>query len=112
MYFHRRGNFFPGKQLKNNTLDKEESGKINAEIREAIEQLTQEERTLIVLREELYDGSWEAMEADLQDRLEGRPYIFKLNNRIEDDLARIEQLQELEDEQAIDLSNYIDLSEE
>lgn len=67
---------FPGKQLKNKTLDNDESSKINAEIREAIDQLTQEERTLIVLREELYDGSWEAMEADLEDRLEGRPYIF------------------------------------
>lgn len=89
----------------------EEKGQINPEIREIIDELTEEERTLIVLREELYDGSWESMEKDLEDRLEGRPYIFKLNNRIEDDLVRIEKLREIETEQTIDLSNYIDQTE-
>lgn len=103
---------FLSRQLKNDTLVTEEEQQLNSEIREIIQDFTQEERTLIVLREELYDGSWEVMETDLEDRLEGRPYIFKLNNRIEDDLARIEKLREIEEEWEIDLSNHIDRAEE
>ena len=37
---------------------------------------TREERMLVVLKHELYDGDWDEMEADLRARLEGRPYIF------------------------------------
>lgn len=73
-----------------------------------MEELTHEERTLIVLREELYDGSWEAMENDLQNRLEGEPYIFKLQNRIEDDIERIDRLKELEDQKDLDLGDYLE----
>lgn len=51
---------------------------------------------LITLRDELYGGSWERMTKDLNDRLKGRPYIFKLVNRIKDDLKRILKLQEYE----------------
>ena len=53
-----------------------------------VETLSSEERMLVVLKRELYEGSWDEMAADLQARLDGRPYIFKLAHRIEDDLER------------------------
>ena len=56
--------------------------------------LAPEERMLITLRDELYDGSWENMKDDLNGRLDGRPYIFKLVNRIRDDLNRMKRLRE------------------
>ncbi len=70
------------------------------------ESLSEEETMLITLREELYGGSWGKMEQDLADRLRGRPYIFKLVNRIEEDLHRIEKLKGYEDEQGVNLADY------
>jgi len=58
--------------------------------------LSREELMLISLRDELYQGSWDCMVRDLKSRLEGKKYIFKLANRIEDDLARIEKLRAIE----------------
>ena len=71
--------------------------------------LSNEHRMLIVLKAQLYDGTWEPMLDDLRNRLSGKPYIFKLANRIQDDIERIEQMQEFEAEHKIDLADYIDL---
>jgi len=57
---------------------------------------TPEEKMLITLRDELYKGSWEIMLQDLKDRLKNRPYVFKLVNRIEEDIERIENFQRFE----------------
>ena len=77
--------------------------------RRFMEAATREERMLVVLKRELYDGDWDEMEADLQARLEGRPYIFKLANRIGDDLQRISRLREFERCQGVDLGDYVEL---
>lgn len=69
--------------------------------------LPAEERMLVVLRDELYSGSWDRMLVDLRDRLKGRPYIFKLVNRIQDDIARIEKLQDYEKKHNINLAEFI-----
>jgi hypothetical protein len=47
------------------------------------------------------------MVEDLQARLEGGPYIFKLASRIEDDLERIEQLRAFEQAHGVDLADYV-----
>ena len=69
--------------------------------------LSPDERTLVTLRDELYGGSWEQMLGDLRDRLKGKPYIFKLVNRIQDDIARIEKLSEYEKKHKINLADYL-----
>jgi hypothetical protein len=79
------------------------------EVRRFVESLTSEQRLLVVLKRELYEGSWDEMVADLKARLEGRPYIFKLAHRIADDLERIERLREFEGRHRIDLSQYVRL---
>lgn len=79
------------------------------EVRRFIEGMTSEERMLVVLKRELYEGSWDEMIADLQARLEGKPYIFKLAHRIADDLARIERLREFERLSGEDLGKYVDV---
>jgi hypothetical protein len=71
--------------------------------------LSNEHRMLIVLKAQLYDGTWEPMLDDLQNRLAGKPYIFKLANRIKDDIERIKQMQKFEVEHNIDLADYVDL---
>jgi hypothetical protein len=63
---------------------------------------------LIALKAQLYDGTWEPMLDDLQNRLAGKPYIFKLANRIKDDIERIEQMRKFEAEHNIDLADYAD----
>jgi len=72
-----------------------------------IAQLDDQERMLIVLQRELYEGSWQAMMTDLRNRLAGKPYIFKLANRIREDIRRIEKLQDFEEEHQIKLANFV-----
>jgi len=79
-------------------------------IRKYVLGLSQEERMLVVLKSQLYDRHWEPMLDDLKNRLAGKPYIFKLANRIADDIQRIEKLRLFEDQHKIDLSDYIELA--
>jgi hypothetical protein len=69
--------------------------------------LSPDESTLVTLRDELYNGSWDLMLGDLRDRLKGKPYIFKLVNRIQDDIARIEKLAEYEKKHKVNLADYL-----
>jgi len=78
-------------------------------VRRFVEGMTSEERMLVVLVGELYQGSWDEMVADLKARLDGRPYIFKLAYRITDDLERIAKLRKFEEQACVSLSNYVKL---
>ena len=72
--------------------------------------LSNEHRMLVIMKKELYEGTWEPMLDDLQNRLAGKPYIFKLVNRIKDDIERIEGMQKFEAEHDLDLADYVKLS--
>ena len=87
-------------------------GKIAVEkvVEDFIAGLSDEHRMLVVLKVQLYGGSWEPMLDDLKNRLVGKPYIFKLVNRINDDVERIQEMQKLETEHDIDLADYVELS--
>jgi hypothetical protein len=76
--------------------------------RSTFDTLTPEELTLLILRDELYDGSWDEMRADLVGRREGKPFIFQLASRIDEDLERITRLARYEEEHNIDLGEYLD----
>ncbi|MCA8959308.1 MAG: hypothetical protein KDC38_02295 [Planctomycetes bacterium] len=73
-----------------------------------VRSLTVEEQQLLILRDELYDGSWEDMRRDLEDRRDGKPYIYKLIHRIEEDLQRIERLSGYEREHSVNLGEFLD----
>ncbi len=70
--------------------------------------LSEEHRMLIVLKAQLYGGTWEPMLDDLHNRLSGKPHMFKLANRIQDDITRIEEMQEFEAEHNVDLAEYVE----
>ena len=76
-------------------------------VREFAAGLTPEEKMLVTLRDELYGGQWDEMQTDLEERLAGRPYVFKLASRIEDDLARIRKMRAVEDEHDLNLRDYM-----
>ena len=78
------------------------------EVERFVERLTREERMLVVLKRELYEGCWDDMVADLRARLEGRPYVFKLANRITEDLERIDRLRAFEEAHGVDLADYVE----
>ena len=84
-----------------------QDGQLQQVVKKFIAKLSEEERMLVLLQGELYEGSWEAMLEDLENRLEGRPYIFKLVNRIRDDIERIHSLQKFEEKHNLRLSDYI-----
>ncbi len=81
----------------------------NKAVDEYIAGLSEEHRMLVVLKSQLYGGSWEPMLDDLKNRLEGKPYIFKLVNRIKDDIERIQEMKSFEEVNHIDLADFIEL---
>ena len=73
----------------------------------ALPKLSSVERDLVMLRDELYGGSWDAMLSDLKSRLEGKPYVFKLARRIEEDVRLIEELREIEKKEGVNLAEHL-----
>ena len=90
--------------------DKDADTAVKKAATEYVASLSQEHRMLVVLKAQLYGGSWTPMIDDLKNRLSGKPYIFKLANRINDDIERIEKMQKFEVEHNIDLVDYVDLT--
>ncbi len=84
--------------------------KTGNQVSEFVAGLSDEHRMLVILKAQLYGGTWEPMLDDLQNRLEGKPYIFKLVNRIKDDIERIEQMRKFEEQHNVDLAEYVELS--
>jgi len=93
--------------IENN--DEKGDASISKVVSDFVNGLSDERRMLVVLKAQLYGGSWEPMLDDLRNRLNGKPYIFKLASRIQDDIHRIEEMLEFESEHRIDLADYIDL---
>jgi hypothetical protein len=93
------------KQVGN--TDKSSEATVSKVVGDFINGFSDEHRMLVVLKAQLYDNTWEPMLDDLQNRLAGKPYIFKLVNRIQDDIRRIGEMQEFENEHEIDLADYI-----
>jgi len=73
-----------------------------------VSRLSEEHKMLVALKAQLYSGSWEPMLDDLRNRLAGKPYIFKLVHRIQDDIERIKEMQKFEAEHKIDLAEYVE----
>lgn len=58
--------------------------------------LSEGEAMIVEIREDLYFGNTDNLIRDLEDRKAGRPYIFKLANRLDDDIARARGITEIE----------------
>ena len=92
--------------------DNRDGKNVDPIVAEYINALSDEHRMLVLLKGQLYGGSFEPMLNDLQNRLDGKPYIFKLVNRINDDIERIKELMAFEDEHGVDLAEYVALPNE
>ena len=79
-----------------------------ADIEAFVAQLSEEERMLVILQDQLYEHSWEAMLDDLRNRLDGKPFIFKLAHRIQDDITRIEKLKDFEEKHHTKLADFVE----
>jgi hypothetical protein len=84
---------------------------VDEQMRHLADTLSDAERMLILLNRELYNGQWDQMRDDLEARLVGRPYMFKLAYRIEDDLARVARLWAFERTNKVTLSDYVQLDD-
>ncbi len=69
-----------------------------------LERLEPFERVLLEVREKLYEGSWDRMASDLEARLKGEPYVYKLSQTINRDLSALRRLQAFEVQRGVDLS--------
>lgn len=79
-------------------------------VEDFVSRLSNEHKMLVVLKAQLYGGSWLPMLDDLNNRLAGKPYIFKLVNRIKEDVDRIEEMKSFEQDHGVDLTDYVDLT--
>lgn len=75
--------------------------------KEFFRSLQKEDVHLLALRELLYDGSWKEMISDLEARRDGKPFVFKLRNQIDEDLVRIQRLDAYEQGHNISLGKYV-----
>jgi hypothetical protein len=75
-----------------------------------VRSLSDEHKMLLALKVHLYGGTWDPMLDDLRNRLAGKPYIFKLVHRIQDDIERIEEMRKFEAGHGIDLADHVDLT--
>jgi hypothetical protein len=91
------------------TQNKPGKGAVKQDVSDYVKSLSEEYRMLVVLKAQLYGGSWEPMLDDLRNRLAGKPYIFKLASRIQEDIERIEQMQKFEADHKVDLADYVDV---
>ncbi|HDS85275.1 MAG TPA: hypothetical protein ENN97_08800 [Phycisphaerales bacterium] len=89
--------------------NKHDSASADSAVEAFVRGLDDKYRMLVILKSQLYGGRWEPMLEDLQNRLEGKPYIFKLANRIKDDVDRIAVLRAFEQTHNVDLADYIKL---
>ncbi len=87
-----------------------EDSPVDAAVAGYVRSLDEEHKMLVVLKAQLYGGDWEAMLDDLKNRLAGKPYIFKLTNRIRDDVERIKEMRDFENANGIDLADYVSLA--
>lgn len=86
-----------------------EDSSLDTFVESYVDGLSNEHKMLVVLKAQLYGGNWEPMLDDLENRLVGKPYIFKLSNRIKDDVQRIGQMRDFEDQNGTDLADYVSL---
>lgn len=77
------------------------------ELESVLKSLSEQDKVLIVCNYQLYDDNWNAMEKNLKNRLEGRPYVLKLGERIREDLERVKRLREIENKFDIKLGDYV-----
>jgi hypothetical protein len=78
------------------------------DVKQFLRGITENERVALAIRDELYNGSWERMREDLEARSAGRPHVFRLASRIEEDLRIIEELSAFEQRLGINLSEYLE----
>ena len=91
------------------TQNKPGKGVVKQDVSDYVKTFSEEHRMLVVLKAQLYGGKWEPMLDDLRNRLAGKPYIFKLANRIQDDVERIEQMRKFEADHNVDLADYVEM---
>lgn len=75
--------------------------------RNFLRDLEKNDRLLLSLRDELYDGSFDDMKKDLEERLDGKPYIIKLVKRLEEDLESIRKIDAFEKKHNVNLAGYL-----
>jgi len=90
--------------------ESQEEASVKQIVEEYVKTLGNEHKMLVVLKSQLYGGKWDPMLDDLQNRLQGKPYIFKLANRIKDDVDRIREMIAFEAEHHVDLGDFVELS--
>lgn len=67
---------------RQNDLPREPSERVDTRADEApvldASSLSDEEKMLLALRDELYEGRWDLFERDLKARLNGEPHVFEI----------------------------------
>ncbi|MCX7804447.1 MAG: hypothetical protein N3A38_04570 [Planctomycetota bacterium] len=87
--------------------EKADAGDVSPE--EYVAGIQEHEKVLILVKEELYGGSWARLEADLQARLAGKPYLFKIKTGrvLQRDLEAVRRMRKYEEAKGCDLAKIL-----
>jgi hypothetical protein len=72
-----------------------------------VQGLSREHRILVHTKDILYDGKWDPLVRALEARRSRKPFVRKLSERIEQDLARIEYMRNAQQLQGRDVSEFL-----
>jgi hypothetical protein len=81
--------------------------KPNASHKAFCRSLTADERLLLMIRDDLYHGSWKETLQTLKHHLKQKPRITRLRDRIRADIARILKMQDVENKHQINLADFL-----
>lgn len=76
-------------------------------IREFVESLDERDRMLIEVRDVLYEGRWSDMLADMTAARDGGPFVFKIAERVEEDLERARRMRNFEQTHDVQLNQLL-----
>jgi len=97
----------PGTSRKKRGRKKKAGKAAPQDVDEFVRGLAETERIAVIVRDELFGGSWENMRKDLEARAAGRPYVFRLASRIDGDLKAVAKLSAFERRCKVNLSEYL-----
>ena len=97
----------PKKSTKKSAAKSKKKKTASQGVEEFARGLAETERIALIVRDELFGGSWDNMRKDLEARAAGRPYVFRLASRIDEDLKAVAKLSAFERRRKVNLAEYL-----
>lgn len=80
---------------------------MQVEVSRFLDSLDDNDRMLLDVLEVLYEGSWRDLLKDLRAARDGEPFVFKIADRVEQDIERVERMAAFEKQYGVKLKRLL-----